>query len=45
VAQNAIEISSERETGVFETMKSIINEYNRRVAEIEKDNSLMIDVP
>ncbi|HEV3316594.1 MAG TPA: DUF4928 family protein [Candidatus Angelobacter sp.] len=44
IAQNVIEISSERDNDLFETMTSIINEYNRRIQEIETDPSLKIDV-
>lgn len=44
VAQNAIEISSEQEVAVFDIMKAIIDEYNRRVLEVEKDNSLTIEI-
>jgi hypothetical protein len=44
VAQNVIEISSEYDVGVFEIMKAIIDEYNRRVMEIEKDVSLVIQI-
>jgi hypothetical protein len=44
IAHNVIEMSSERDNDLFETMRAIINEYNRRVQEIETDPSLKIDV-
>lgn len=44
VAHNVIEISSEYGVGVFDIMKAIIDEYNRRVLEVEKDNSLTIEI-
>ena len=44
IAQNVIEMSSERDNDLFATMTSIIHEYNRRVQEIETDPSLKIEV-
>lgn len=43
LAQNVIEISSERNSEFLETLKAIIDEYNRRIKD-ESDPSLTIEI-
>lgn len=44
IAHNVIEISVERQKDFLSTLKDIINEYNRRVAEVETDLALRIEL-
>ncbi|MCL5670109.1 MAG: DUF4928 family protein [Acidobacteria bacterium] len=44
IAHNVIEISVERQTDFLSTMRDIVDEYNRRVAEVETDMSLKIEI-
>lgn len=44
IANNVLEISVERGYGIFETLYAIIEEYNRRVEEVETDMSLKIEL-
>jgi hypothetical protein len=44
VAQNIIEMSKGQQQSFVETMKSIIEKYNRRLEEVETDLSLKIEL-
>ncbi|MGH9395733.1 MAG: DUF4928 family protein [Terriglobia bacterium] len=44
IANNIIEISIERQTDLLSTLKDIIKEYNRRVADVETDLALKIEI-
>lgn len=44
VAQNIIEISEGQQQSFVETMRSIIEKYNRRLEEVETDMSLKIEL-
>lgn len=44
IANNVIEISLERQTDLLSTLKEIIEEYNRRVQEVEKEAALRIEL-
>ena len=44
IANNVIEISVERGTDFLSTLKDIIDEYNRRVGEVETEAALRIEV-
>ncbi|NQU41932.1 DUF4928 family protein [bacterium] len=45
VAQNLDEIASFSEGGIRKGIASLLKEYNRRVAEVETDKSLLIQIP
>lgn len=44
IAENVIEISTEKQTDFFATLKDIIEEYNHRIEEAETDMALKIDL-
>ncbi|MGA3323570.1 MAG: DUF4928 family protein [Terriglobia bacterium] len=44
IAGNVIEISTEKQTDFFATLKDIVEEYNRRIEEAETDMALKIDL-
>lgn len=44
IVQNIIELSTEHKKDFFSVLKSIIEEYNRRLEEVETDMSLKIEV-
>lgn len=44
VTQNIIEMSTQAKQGFFLTLKAIIEEYNRRLEEVETDMSLKIEI-
>lgn len=44
ISHNVIEISVERQTDFLTTLKDIIEEYNRRVEEVETDVALKIEI-
>jgi hypothetical protein len=44
IADNVIEISVERQTDFLSTLKDIIEEYNRRVQEVENEAALRIEL-
>jgi hypothetical protein len=44
IADNVIEISIERQTDFLSTLKDIIDEYNRRVQEVENEAALRIEL-
>lgn len=44
IAHNVIEISVEQQTDFLATLKEIIEEYNRRVEEVETDTALKIEI-
>jgi hypothetical protein len=44
IAQNIIEMSTSQQTDFFSTLKAIIDEYNRRLEQVETDMSLKIEV-
>jgi hypothetical protein len=44
ITQNIIELSTERHEDFFKTLQAIINEYNKRLEEVETDMSLKIEI-
>jgi hypothetical protein len=44
IADNVIEISVDRQTDCLSTLKDIIDEYNRRVQEVENEAALRIEL-
>src|SRR5271157_286587 len=44
ITQNIIELSTERHSDFFTTLQGIIEEYNRRLEEVETDMSLKIEI-
>jgi hypothetical protein len=44
ITQNIIEMSTHQERDFFSTLKAIIDEYNRRLEEVETDMSLKIEL-
>ncbi len=44
ITQNIIEMSTQQQQDFFSTLKAIIDEYNRRLEEVETDMSLKIDL-
>jgi hypothetical protein len=44
ITQNIIEMSTQQQGDFFSTMKAIIDEYNRRLEQVETDLSLKIDL-
>lgn len=44
ITQNIIEMSTQQQRDFFSTLKAIIDEYNRRLEQVETDMSLKIDL-
>jgi hypothetical protein len=44
LTQNIIEISTERQEDFFSTLRSIVDEYNERLQQVETDMSLKIEL-